>query len=170
MDRTDLRGTLASAHLLRTLAAVAPGARVVDLACGNGAHAEALAQLGFDVWACAAPAVHVDATRARLAPLVGDAEARVTRARAGALGYPDAYAAWVVATAVDAADLPDALAEGARVLVPGGWLWAEVPAAAASALAAAAADAAGLVVAEAQTRDEERGTVRAIYRRPGTVG
>jgi ubiquinone/menaquinone biosynthesis C-methylase UbiE len=169
VDGTDLRGTLASAHLLRTLAAVAPGARIVDLTCGAGAHAEALARLGFDVWACDEPADRVDATRDRLAPLVGDAEVRVTRARAGALGYPDAYAAWVVATALDAADLPDALAEAARVLVPGGWLWAEVPAADALALAKAA-DAAGLAVAEAQTRDEERGTVRAIYRRPGTVG
>lgn len=169
MNGQDPRGTRASAHLLRTLAAVAPGVRVVDVACGAGAHAEALARLGFDVWACDEAADCVEATRERLAGLVRDAPIRATRARPDALGYPDAYAAWVVATAVEVARLPGAVAEAARVLAPGGWLWIEVLLADAAGLADAA-HAAGLSVAEAPARDDARGTVHAIYRRPGTVG
>lgn len=159
-----------SHHLLRTLAAVAPGTRVVDLACGDGIHAEPLARLGFDVWASAADASDVEAARARLADALSADEAvrRVTRAAPDALGYPDAWADWTVLTAAPTEALPAALAEGARVLRPGGWLWAEVPAAAAPSLAAAA-QAAGLVVAEAMAEEPDRGTVRAVFRRPGTV-
>lgn len=164
-----MRGDTASAHLLRTLAAVAPRTRVVDVACGAGAHAEALVRLGFDVWACSADAGAVSATQHRLQPLVGDAAARVTPASAAALGYPDAFADWVVVTAADTARLPEALVEAARVLVPGGWLWIEVPPAALPELAAAA-EAARLVTAEAPATDTVRETVHAVYRRPGTVG
>lgn len=158
-----------SSHLLRTLAAVAPGARVVDLACGSGAHAEALTHLGFDVWACSGRPADVDAARRRLAALVPDADTRVTPARPDALGYPDAFADWVVASALDAADVPGALAEAARVVAPGGWVWLEVPAGDAHGLAPGAV-AAGLLVAESEGADEARGTVHAIYRRAGTVG
>lgn len=165
----DPRGTEASAHLLRTLAAVAPGTRVVEMACGAGAHTEALVRLGFDVWACSARADHVAVTRARLAGLVDDAEARVTPAAPTALGYPDAFAGWVVATGLDAAVLPAGVAEAARVLAPGGWLWIEVLAADGSALADAAREA-GLAVAEGGAAEAARGTIRAIYRRPGAVG
>ena len=114
-----------SDHLLRTLAAVPPGARVVDAACGSGRHLVPLAHLGFDVWGSAADADDVDAARQRLAEILGPEEAarRVTPAAPDALGYPDAWADWMVLAGPD--DLADALAEAARVLKPGAWVWVE---------------------------------------------
>ena len=153
-----------SAHLLRTLAAVAPGARVVDAACGDGRHLEPLARLGFDVWA--ATAGDPGPARQRLAALP-DAEARVARAAPDALGYPSAWADWVVMSDADPEALAAALAEAGRVLRPGGWVWAEVDAGAGAALAEAAR-AAGLALAEAPSG--EGGRVHAVYRRPGGVG
>ena len=183
----------ASAYLLRTMASVAPGTRVVDLAAGDGMHADALARLGFDVWASVLDPTGVDRARARLADALGDpaeAERRVSRAAPDALGYPDAFAPWAVA-ALDAAARDDAgalagvFAEARRVLVPGGWLWTDVPGAdaadlddrlaqdtAAVAALLAAATAAGLAVASRPFVDEARGTVVAVFRRvdAGTVG
>ena len=75
--------------LLRTLAAVPPGARVVDAASGAGRHLVPLAQLGFDVHGFA-----VDPTpaRAALAEVLGEEEAaaRVRRAAPDALDLADA--------------------------------------------------------------------------------
>ena len=180
-----------SPFLLRTMASVAPGTRVVDVACGDGAHAEALARLGFDVWASAGSAARVATARTRLAGVVGEAEAarRVTLARPDTLGYPDAFAPWAVASRPDAARLADVFAEAQRVLVPGGWLWAELVGAGpdagaldidarlaadtqAAAALAAAAEAAGLAVASRPAADEARGTVVAVFRRvdADTVG
>jgi len=180
-----------SPFLLRTMASVAPGTRVVDVACGDGAHAEALARLGFDVWASAADPADVEAARARVADVLGADEAarRVTRARPDALGYPDAFAPWAVASRLAPAGLADAFAEARRVLVPGGWLWTELdgsgPDAAALALEdrlaadgeaaralAEASVAAGLAVASRPTADDERGTVTVTFRRvdADTVG
>ena len=182
-----------SAYLLRTLASVAPGTRVVDVAAGGGDHAAALARLGFDVWASTDDA---DTVRQRLADALGaDADARdearrrVARARPEALGYPDAFAPWLVASRLEANTLAEAFAEARRVLVPGGWLWAELDGAgpgvaslpleerleadkeAARRLAAAAA-AADLAVASRPTADDARGTVVVIFRRvdADTVG
>ena len=154
-----------SDHLLRTLASVAPGARVVDVACGEGRHLDPLARLGFDVWGATdgdpAPA------RRALAAVLGDAEAerRVSHAAPDALGAPDAWADWMVVSGLDAARLGPALAEAARVLKPGAWVWVEGPAAAAL---REAATAAGLADAEAPAGDD--GAVHAIFRRPGAVG
>ncbi len=153
-----------SAHLLRTLAAVAPGARVVDAACDDGRHLDALARLGFDVQAStdgdAGPA------RERLAAVLGDAEAarRVTHAAPDGLTAPDASADWVVLAGVTRQRLAGALAEAGRVLRPGGWVWVEV---ADGAGLVEAAHAAGLATAEAPA--EEAGRVHAIFRRPGVV-
>ena len=154
--------TAPSAHLLRTLAAVPPGARVVDAACGEGRHLDPLARLGFDVWGSAAD---VAAARQRLADVLGEDEAarRVTRAAPDALGYPDAWADWVVVA--DVPDLADALAEAARVLKPGAWVWAEADA---RESLDAAAEAAGLATAEAPAEGD--GAWHAIYRRAGSVG
>jgi len=119
-----------SDHLLRTLAAERPTARVLELGCGRGRHALPLALLGFDLWACDADPEAVAATRDALATTLGEAAAhRVTRARPAALGYPDDHFDWVVAygaydSAPDAAALFDALAETRRVLKPGGWVFA----------------------------------------------
>lgn len=180
----------ASAYLLRTMASVAPGTRVVDVAAGDGLHADALARLGFDVWASAHDPADVAAARTRLADALGDAaeaERRVSRARPDALGYPDAFAPWAVATLdrADADALVDVFAEARRVLMPGGWLWTDLPGVdaadlgdrlaqdkAAVAALAEAALAAGLAVAARPLVDEARGTVVAVFRRvdADTVG
>ncbi len=177
-----------SAYLLRTLASVAPGTRVVDVACGAGDHAEALARLGFDVWASTEDAALADAARARLADALeeDDAARRVSVARPETLGYPDAFAPWAVATDLDAVRLAEVFAEARRVLIPGGWLWTDTPGAdpglpveerleadrAVLARLAEAARDAGLAVASRPVVDEARGTVVAIFRRvdADTVG
>lgn len=186
--------TSASPDLLRTLASVAPGTRVVDVAAGDGVHAHALARLGFDVWASSASPAGAEATRERLADVLGpdDAARRVAVARPDALGYPDAFAPWLVASRLSPDGLAEAFVEARRVLAPGGWLWAEVDGAApASASAAAlsvaarlaadkqaaraladAAEAAHLAVASLPTADTDRGTVVVVFRRvdADTVG
>lgn len=118
-----------SDHLLRTLAAVPVASRVLDLGCERGRHADPLARLGFDVWACDADEQNVQATRARLAELIGsdDAARRATMAKHAALGYPDEHFDWVVAfgaldRATDAEELFEVLAEAKRVLRTGGWI------------------------------------------------
>jgi len=155
----------ASAHLLRTLASVAPGARVVDVACDQARHLDPLARLGFDVWGSAEGSL--DAPRQSLAEAVGADEAarRVTHAAPDALGYPDAWADWVVLSDVAPERLAPALTEAARVLKPGAWVWVE--GASAQALAEAARGA-GLEVAETPAEDD--GVTHAIYRRSGAIG
>ena len=119
-----------SDHLLRTLAAVAPSSRVLDLGCGRGRHAAPLAALGFDLYACTSDPAEVTATRAEVAAALGteEAEKRVSLARSSALGYPDDFFDWVVAygaydEAENMAVLVDMLAETYRVLKPGGWVF-----------------------------------------------
>lgn len=152
-----------SAHLLRTLAAVPPGARVVDAACGTGRHLDPLARLGFDVWGTTDG--DVEPARQRLAEALGeeDPAQRVTPGPPGALGYPDAWADWMVIAGVE--DWPAALAEAARVLKPGAWVWVEADE---PGELEGAAEGAGLAVAEWPA--EEDGVTHAIYRRPGDVG
>ena len=149
--------------LLRTFAAVPPGARVIDLACGAGRHLDPLARLGFDVWGTEA---EVGPAREALAPTLGDDEARrrVTTGAPDALGYPDAWADWAVFAARADHDLGGALVEAARVLKPGGWIWVET---ARPDDLYTLAEAAGLVTAEEPT--EEDGVTHAIFRRPGDV-
>ena len=174
----------ASAFLLRTMASVAPGTRVVDV---GGAHAHVLAALGFDVWVSADSPVDAAAARSSLTDVLGPDEAvrRVALARPGALGYPDAFAPWVVAARPAAASLAETFAEARRVLAPGGWLWTDLPGAgpdaaalgvearlaadtAAAAALAAAAREAGLAVASRPVPDAARGTVVAVFRRVDT--
>lgn len=150
-----------SAHLLRTLAAVAPGARVVDGACGDGRHLVPLAQLGFDVWG--ATSGDPGRARARLAEVLGDAADRVVQAAPDALDRADASADWGVVALDEGLDR--ALVEMARVLRPGAWVWVETENAAELPRAAALA---GLVEAEEPAPDGAR--THAIYRRPGRVG
>ena len=149
-----------SAHLLRTLAAVAPGCRIVDLACGDGRHLVPLAQLGFDVVGVAT----ADPTRAiaALSEVLDDARQRVV-ADVEAIG--DASADWVV-LAFDGAPDSERVAQGARVLRPGGWMWLEVEEGHAAALAAVA-QRAGL--AEAEEPGSDDGRTHAIYRQPSAV-
>lgn len=160
-----------AAHLLRTLASVPPGARVVEVGGGAGETAEALVRLGFDVWAADPDDAGVEAARERLAPLLGpdEAQRRVTRAEPGALGFPDAWADWAVLAAppgVGTPALDESVAEAARVLRPGAWLW--VQGAVDPARLDAAAERAGLVTAEPPAT--EGGAAHAVYRRPGGVG
>ncbi|MEP0546079.1 MAG: methyltransferase domain-containing protein [Rhodothermales bacterium] len=129
-ERTDTQTVASpSVHLLRTLAAVPVESRVLDLGCGSGHHAEPLARLGFDLFACDADEAAVALARDRVAEVVGEAAARrVTPARPAALGYPDDFFDWVVAhgtydTAESAAELKDMLGETRRVLKNGGWVF-----------------------------------------------
>ena len=143
-------------HLLRTMAAVPPASRVLVLTGGLENPAEPLAQLGFAV--CRSPAAEVGT-------------------------HADAQFDWVVAV-LERAD-PEVLREVRRVLKPGGWVYAAVPAVEAEAerhppgedLSAeekvgARMAAARLAEAQPAQRAEARGRalVQAIYRRvePGT--
>lgn len=140
-----------------------PGARVLDLAAGDGRHLGPLAALGFDVWGVTAG--DPDTVRRQLAETVGEVEAdrRVVQAAPDATGHPDAWADWAVLAGVPDAGLAVTLAEARRVLRPGGWVWVEADGSPASAAASA-----GLAVAEAPAPDGDR--VHAVYRRPGGVG
>ena len=168
-----------SDHVLRTLASVPVAARVLDLGSGSGRHAEALARLGFDLYACDADTESLAMARARVADALGEAEAarRVTSARPAALGYADDFFDWVVAhgvydTADSAADLKDQLSETRRVLKPGGWLIAAFrrgqagDALTPETLTKLMAEA-GLALAEAPVEDDDHGetVVRGIYRK-----
>lgn len=152
-----------SDHLLRTLASVAPGTRVVDLTAGTGRHVVPLAQLGLDVHGVTPDPV--DCRRA-LAAVVGEAEAaqRVTAASPVASGQPDGCAGWVVVVAPTASRVA-VLSEAFRILTPGGWVWVETTD---PASLEGDAEAAGLVVAE--PLKTAAGTTHAIFRRPGAVG
>ena len=148
-----------SAHLLRTLAAVAPGTRVVDLACGDGRHLVPLARLGFDVLGVTDPP---GPAAARLAEVLDDARQRVV-ARSDSI--EDASADWVV-LAVGGAPDRNLLGEARRILRPGGWVWVEVDHEHDQAMAAGARDV-GLAEAEEPGIEGER--VHAVYRNPGAV-
>jgi len=164
-------------HLLRTFGAVSYRSRVLDLGCGDGRHTLPLAQLGFDLYACDKEADCVAATRHALEPVLGAAEAmqRVTVARPGALGYPDAFLDWVVAYGVypagDRAVALAQLAETRRVLKPGGWVYLAVGMQGSPVEAKpywrTLLEAADLARAEALTliREGEHLLVRGIYRR-----
>ena len=113
-------------HVLRTLAAVAPGTRVVAVGCRGGLPAD-FARLGLDVWACDPDPDAVASLRT--ADAITEPNRRVTVASPTALGYPDAFADWA---ALDLASVPEcdaaeAFAELTRVVALGGWMWLAHP-------------------------------------------
>ncbi len=104
------------------------GARVLDLGCAGGRNADYLTALDVDVLAVDASAAMVAATRARLVPLLGAAEAerRVRHDRVDGLAdLPHAAFDLVLALGVlqhagSEAAFDAAIATVARVLRPGG--------------------------------------------------
>ena len=102
--------------------------RVLDLGCAAGRNTEPLARAGCDVHALDASEAMVRRTRARLAPLLGPAEAerRVRTGRLDDLGeFPDGRFDLVLALGIldhagSMAEWDRALAETSRVLAPGG--------------------------------------------------
>lgn len=118
-------------HLLRTLAAIAPGSRVLELHGEEGTRAALLARLGLDVYVVVPDEAAARDVRARLAE-VNVSVTAVGVARPRALGFPDAFFDWVVGHGVlehteREAERLDLLAEVRRVLKPGGWLHLAVP-------------------------------------------
>lgn len=124
-------------HRLEALLAEHPAGehlRLLDLGTAGGRNAELALRRGCDVVALDASAAMVEATRARLAPLLGQAEARrrVLRGRMDELSWlGDGEIDLVVALGVyhNAASRTEwdrALAESARVLAPGGRLLVSV--------------------------------------------
>ncbi|HET9984544.1 MAG TPA: class I SAM-dependent methyltransferase [Longimicrobiales bacterium] len=104
--------------------------RVLDIGCAGGRNTVLLAQQGFDVHAIDASAAMVAETRRRVAPLLGDAEAR-QRIRVGRMDdlsdFADASIDLVVALGIlhnagSRAEWGRAAGEAARVLRPGGRL------------------------------------------------
>jgi SAM-dependent methyltransferase len=111
------RGFARTGSYARLAATVAPGARVLDLACGDGHLLELLARRGCEV-------VGLDLCERELR----SAHHPVVRGRAQQLPFADA--AFVAITCHLALmlfdDIPAVLAECARVLVPGGRLAAMI--------------------------------------------
>ena len=100
-------------HLLITLAAVAPGSRVLEIGTGAASH---LVRLGFEVWT---------EDRAGLAEAVGEVDATRTVVDGSPDTLPEAHVDWVALALADGHPEPG-LAELRRVLRPGGWFWLAV--------------------------------------------
>jgi SAM-dependent methyltransferase len=102
--------------------AVAPGSRALEVGCGAGFLAVAMAMRGYQVEAIDTSQAMVEAARRTAAAAGVDGELQVDRGDAGALAFADASFDLVVAIAV----LPwleraqPAIAEMARVTKPGG--------------------------------------------------
>lgn len=123
-------GARAPDHRLTALLAerAGEGLSALDVGCAAGRNTVLLAERGADVWAVDASAAMVDATRARLAPILGPDEAarRVLHGRMDELGrFRDGRFQLVVAlgafqNAAVARELDRALSEARRVLAPDG--------------------------------------------------
>jgi SAM-dependent methyltransferase len=100
-----------------------PGARALEIGCGTGLTALALAERGFQVEATDAAGAMLERTRARAAEAGLGGRLRVRRARAEALDFEDAAFDLVVALGVlPWVDSPkQVVREMARVLRPGGY-------------------------------------------------
>ena len=119
-----------SDHLLRTLAPVAPGSRVLDLGCKSPRHLRPLLQLGFEVHAVCRDASITEELRTSLAAEFADRslDRTIITTRPQELGYDDEFFDWVVAyrafdTTTRVEDVLAAFVEIRRVLRSGGWFY-----------------------------------------------
>ncbi len=119
-----------SDHLLRTLAPIALGSRVLDLGCRNSRHVRPFLQLGFEAHAACPDALVTEELRMSLAPDFPeqDLERSIITTQPEELGYDDEFFDWVIAYRAFGADaqLEDVLAsfvEVRRVLRSGGWFY-----------------------------------------------
>ena len=93
-----------------------PGRRVLDVGCGTGALASALAERGARVWGVDSSEEMLEVARAAVGKRVG-----LKLGRAEELPFKDAwFERMVLRLVVHLVDRPRALPELARVLVPGG--------------------------------------------------
>src|SRR5690554_5917611 len=168
-----------SDHVLRTLAAIPVGSRILDL--GASEHVRPLAQLGFDVWACHPDEDTLSESRLSLSEIFpGEEETRVTYAQLSALGYPDNHFDWIVCWGMfeqsdPAEQLVEVLEEAHRVLAPGGWIIAgmkldeALPEVTSETFAKVFAVSNFAIAEEPQKEHDAAGTsiIRGIFRKPG---
>jgi tellurite methyltransferase len=97
--------------------------RFLDIGCGAGRHALAMARMGFEVSACDASRASVALVSERLR--AAGAEARVKASLMTSLPWPDGEFDYVVAWNVlyhgSRVELEKAASEARRLLSPGGW-------------------------------------------------
>jgi ubiquinone/menaquinone biosynthesis C-methylase UbiE len=104
------------------------GAPVIDVGCGAGFAAAAMAERGYKVHAVDAVPAMLEATRARLAGAGLRERATIEEADASALPFPDGAFRLLLAIGVLPwlAEVETPTREMLRVLAPGGWLIATV--------------------------------------------
>lgn len=122
-------------HLLRSLAAVPPSARILDLGCGDGRRLERIEKLGFELYGCDVDPERIEAARRRLGERWDPdrAHRRLVTANATSLEFPDDFFDWVVAhrvyhRATGRELVAEMIVETRRVLKDGGWIHCVVPA------------------------------------------
>jgi SAM-dependent methyltransferase len=133
MSGNSLYQSDASDHLLRTLASIPVGERILELGCGSGKHTVPLFQLGFDVFVCDVFDVHINMAREKLSSVLTpeQIEERISRVAYVDLPYPENEFTWIFAfritdSCLNEADLVSLMSEAYRTLKMGGWIYVSI--------------------------------------------